>query len=377
MAHVQNNNESLFPPFYPDNQWHRAAEKDLRVHQAHQLRARALEHELHKLCGKDFPGKEHIEAHLRQKYRLNRSARTLRSTLSSVESFMVFLKERGRTHLDGITRGDLEAFIEHEQERGLKSSTVNTRLKMIKAFVRSVMEQGVVQPDVLSRRLSIKVPEGLPRAIVAEDLRRLLNVVEDVRDWAMVMVLLRTGMRIGELLHTRVNDVLMHERKILIFEAQKNGVGRIVYLSDDAVVALRAWFEKRDPHKEFLFYARGRHAMSYSTAREMFHQYLVKAGLSHKGYSLHCLRHSFATELLNAGMRLECLQQLLGHGSLEMTRRYAKLTDKTREEEYFRAMAVIEKGERDGAYRIDSELQAILEEKELLGSHREELYEHP
>jgi site-specific recombinase XerD len=47
---------------------------------------------------------------------------------------------------------------------------------------------------------------------------------------------------------------------------------------------------------------------------------------------------------LNAGMRLECLQQLLGHHNIEMTRRYARLTDKTREQEYFRAMAIIEKG---------------------------------
>jgi len=378
MIRVQNSDEFHSRAFPTNNEWHSvAAEKTFRNHQAHQLRTRALELGLRKLCGEDLPGKEHLERYLRQKYRLNCSAHTIRNTLSSIQPFLVFLRSSGKTHLEQITRGDLEAFIEHKQDRGLKSSTVNARLKVVKGFVRFLMEQGVVQPDALSRRLTIKVPEGLPRAMEQDDVRRLLSVVEDVRDRAMVMVLLRTGMRIGELLNKRVNDVLLHERKIVIFEAQKTRVGRVVYLSDDAVVALRAWFEKREPQREFLFYARGRHNMSYSTARTMFHQYLLRAGLSHKGYSLHCLRHSFATELLNAGMRLECLQQLLGHGSLEMTRRYAKLTDKTREEEYFRAMAVIERGERDGAYRIDSELQAILEEKELLSSHREELHEHP
>ena len=69
-----------------------------------------------------------------------------------------------------------------------------------------------------------------------------------------------------------------------------------------------------------------------------------KAGLEHKGYTLHSLRHTFATELLNAGMRLECLQVLLGHHNIEETRRYARLSDRTREEEYFRAMDKIEKG---------------------------------
>ena len=72
--------------------------------------------------------------------------------------------------------------------------------------------------------------------------------------------------------------------------------------------------------------------------------YITKAELTHKGYTPHTLRHTFATELLNAGMRLECLQVLLGHRNIEETRRYARLTDKTREEEYFKAMAIVEKG---------------------------------
>ena len=66
---------------------------------------------------------------------------------------------------------------------------------------------------------------------------------------------------------------------------------------------------------------------------------------------MHSLRHTYASELLNAGMRLECLQKLMGHQDIEMTGRYARLTDITRKEEYFRAMAKIEKGEIDGDYR--------------------------
>ena len=75
--------------------------------------------------------------------------------------------------------------------------------------------------------------------------------------------------------------------------------------------------------------------------------------LAEASYSLHSLRHTFASELLNAGMRLECLQQLLGHSCIEMTRRYARLTDKTREQEYFKAMAIIEAGGIDGSDRCD------------------------
>jgi site-specific recombinase XerD len=110
--------------------------------------------------------------------------------------------------------------------------------------------------------------------------------------------------------------------------------------------------------------------MSYSTARSRFEKYIVKAGLTHKGYTLHTLRHTFATELLNAGMRLECLQVLLGHRNIEETRRYARLTDKTREEEYFKAMAIIERGDSRGNDRCDHELEAIFEKAELCTEYR-------
>ncbi len=63
----------------------------------------------------------------------------------------------------------------------------------------------------------------------------------------------------------------------------------------------------QSPHSAFLFYAAGRPTMSYSKARLLFETYLQRAGLGDKGYTLHALRHTFATELLNAGMRIECL----------------------------------------------------------------------
>jgi site-specific recombinase XerD len=110
--------------------------------------------------------------------------------------------------------------------------------------------------------------------------------------------------------------------------------------------------------------------MSYSTARCIFTRYIAKAELTHKGYTPHTLRHTFATELLNAGMRLECLQVLLGHRNIEETRRYARLTDKTREEEYFKAMAIIERGDSRGNDRCDHELAAIFEKAELRTEYR-------
>jgi len=150
-----------------------------------------------------------------------------------------------------------------------------------------------------------------------------------------------------------------------------------VYFSDDCRDALKSWLDRRDSQKEFLFYAHGRDTFSYSSAWVMFDRYLKRAGLAHKGYTIHCLRHTFASELLNARMRLECLQPLLGHDSIQVTRRYARLTDKAREEEYFRAMAIIERGAIDGTYRLDHQLQTIPQEAKRLTPHGQKLYDEP
>jgi integrase/recombinase XerD len=304
---------------------------------------RELERILQKLSVLEIPGKKHVEDYLRDHHRRQSKPNTIRNTLVTLSGFLTLIGKRERGCLEEISREDVEVWIEHEQDRGMKPRTVNTRLRTLKAFLRFLIESNVCQPEVLSKRMSVKIPDSLPRAIDPQDIKRLLMVLDKSRDRAMVMVLLRTGMRVGELLNTLVSEVNLKERRIEIFEAEKNRVGRVVYVSDDARDALKAWLKQRDPHQEFLFYGLRGTPLTYPAARMMFVKYLDKAGLSSKGYSLHCLRHSFATELLNAGMSLPCLQQLLGHSSIEMTLRYARLSDKTREQEYFKAMAIIER----------------------------------
>ena len=147
-----------------------------------------------------------------------------------------------------------------------------------------MIDQELVDPRLLARRITVKVPESLPRAIDPEDVKRLLKVVKDTRNRAMILVLLRTGMRIGELLDLKLRDVNLRQRRIEIYEAMKNRVGRVVYLSGDSHGALKKWFKKRDEHKEFVFYGIGRHAMTYQGARAMFAKYLVRAELENRGY---------------------------------------------------------------------------------------------
>jgi integrase/recombinase XerD len=178
----------------------------------------------------------------------------------------------------------------------------------------------------------------------------LFSVIDNIRDRAFFLTLLRTGMRVGELLDLQTTDVHLPEKKVLIYMGEKNYRGRVVYLGTDAVEALAAWMAVRAAHQDMLFYSSQRPTIGYASIRVKFKECLEKAGLAGKGYTIHCLRHTFASEMLNAGLRLEVLQQLLGHSSIEVTRQYARLTDVTREEEYFRAMEIIERGEINGCY---------------------------
>ena len=240
-------------------------------------------------------GTEHVKAYLCGFNRRGCCANTLRGNFSAIYLFLLFLKGLGRSSLDTVVRDDLAAFVEHEQDRGLKPYTVFIRLRFLYAFFSYLIERDVACPDLIKKKMRIKVPDTLPRAIDPQDISKLLSVINHIRNRAMIIVLLRTGIRIGELLGLRCEDVNLREKRIEIFEARKTRTGRVVYLSDDARGALRVWLKKRDAEKSHIFYTQGRSTMSYETARTMFKKYLDKAGLSHKGFTLHCLRHTFAS----------------------------------------------------------------------------------
>ena len=251
----------------------------------------AIDRILQKISKMELPEREHFESYMRHKWRMNHKPSTLLNSFHAVSSFLTFYRGLGKSQLRDIMRDDIEAFIEHEQDRGLKVTTARTRLNSLWAFLRFLIEQDFINEHILKRKIKLKVPDFLPRAIAPGDVRKLLGAIKETRARALILVLLRTGMRIGEVLRLNVRDLDVRERKIHIYEGEKNCLGRVVYLSDDALMALKLWLGKRNPDTEYLFPGLQHKHLGYTQARNIFVKHICAAGLQNKGYMIHSLRH--------------------------------------------------------------------------------------
>ena len=126
---------------------------------------------LKQLAKKGLFGRQYVKDYLYDLKRRNCRANTILSYVRMLMVFLFYLKERGRTFLETITREDLSRFIEHGQDRGMQPNTVSSRLRLLYAFIRYLVDLEVVHPDLLKRKMRVKVPDALPRAIDPEEIK--------------------------------------------------------------------------------------------------------------------------------------------------------------------------------------------------------------
>jgi site-specific recombinase XerD len=270
---------------------------------------------------------------------------TLTAVVRTLPAFLRQLPEKRQIilakDLTQTTTQDISAFITAAQASGLAPSTMNTKVSLLAGFFEYLHEEGQMpQQPVLRRRHRLLTPTVLPKPIPDADLAAFFQAIDPIRDRLIFLLMLRCGLRVSEVCALAWDAIDLNTDPGRINHG-KGQVDRIVYLSPDVKRTLAVWRAHHTPGV-YLFPSPKRHRahLFRSQINVLMDQYLAAAGLT-RHYSPHCLRHTFATHLLNAGVSLEVLKELMGHHSISLTLRYAQLYDTTRKHQYETAMGKI------------------------------------
>lgn len=262
------------------------------------------------------------------------------------------VEQRGVQALTDVRRRHLYDYVEHRLGLGKAVKTVNGDLRNFQGFLLFLQEQEYPVPRALLRIPGLKEPERLPQHLTDEQVRLLRDDFEArlsraahpyqrrdaLLDLAFFHLLWQCGLRKGEVEELRLEDLDLAGRKLSV----RNGKGmkdRTVFLTDATVHALSAYLAMRGvgPTDHVFLYR------NQPISRCLIHGRLKAAG-QRAGVRLHAhrLRHTCATQLLNAGCPVTSIQKLLGHKKLNTTMVYARAYDATVEADYFAAMGHIE-----------------------------------
>lgn len=272
------------------------------------------------------------------------------ATIRALKSFAVLMPAaRQSTLYDDLTQttpADIDAWIEASCRQPLAPGTIATRLRVVQGFFAFLCDQGFLrQSPIRLPRHHILVPQDLPRPMAEDEVSAFFRVIDALRDRTMFLLMLRCGLRVGEVSRL-LWSALDLTRGTVRVENSKGHVDRVVYLSPDVAKALRQWHGLQAAEAPSVFPSRvkrkGGTALTARQIRNRMTRYLQLAGIT-KAYSPHSLRHTFATQLLNAGASLEVVKELMGHRSLDVTLRYTHLYDRTKRSPYDQAMAQVEK----------------------------------
>jgi integrase/recombinase XerD len=208
-------------------------------------------------------------------------------------------------------------------QRHLQWNSVNVIVTGLKFFYAHVVHRPDVAPTIPPRR----TPHPLPEVLSAAELERLFAVTTNRKHRALFMTTYAAGLRVSEAISLQARHI-DSQRGVIRVEHGKRDKDRYTLLSPRLLQELRDYWRVCRP-VTWLFPSRDpqRH-LNDETARTVFLQAKARAGISKAG-NIHCLRHSFATHLLEAGVDLRTIQVLLGHASILTTSRYLRVRSQT------------------------------------------------
>lgn len=193
----------------------------------------------------------------------------------------------------------------------------------ISFFFRHVQKRPYVVPSFIYPAKSTK----LPPVMLPEEIKSLIDAVKNLKHRTILMLLYSTGMRISEAANCRIADIDSKNMRIKIVQG-KGAKDRFTILSQQVLQELRAYYIIYKP-TEYLFNGyRPGNRYSVRSIQHLMEKTLAKIGLENKNYTVHTIRHSFATHLVDNGADLHTVKELLGHTSLQTTMKYLHLSSK-------------------------------------------------
>jgi site-specific recombinase XerD len=304
---------------------------------------------------------ETIERYRRSLKRKNFSAHTIKNYMNRIDRFILWLS----VPLGSVGRREIGAYVDHLLEKRLSPKTITCHLQTIRLLFDYLADEEGVALENPVRKISIRLPKPLPRHLKDSDVDKFLAFVKDVRDKAMFMLMLRCGLRVEEVAHLTTDAIDYRKRQVFVASG-KGAKDRVVYLSDDARAALEAYLPMRSSKAKRLFLVRKGPMkgtpISVRGIQKRIEYYGRKIGLP---VSCHRLRHTMATQLLNADADLSSIQDLLGHAHITTTQRYCRAANLKVQRDYYKAMEMVlqRTQERDEKDRKNAERRWVIPTK--------------
>ena len=254
-----------------------------------------------------------------------KSKRYSESTIGTyIDSIQTFLRYYAAKNLNEITNEDLINFNnDYILANHYSASYQNQIVNAVKLFFRSV-ENKQMQPELIHRP---KTQRLLPNVLSKEEIKLILNAHGNIKHKAMLSLIYSCGLRRSELLHLKLADI-DSKRGLVIIRQSKGRKDRIAPLSEKILELLRDYYNAYKP-KEWLFEGQsGKGQYDERSLASVLKQALEKSNIT-KPVSLHWLRHSYATHLLENGTDLRYIQEILGHSSSRTTEIYTHVSNKS------------------------------------------------
>ncbi|OFY48279.1 MAG: hypothetical protein A2W85_13960 [Bacteroidetes bacterium GWF2_41_31] len=249
----------------------------------------------------------------------NYSANSIRNY---VHSFNLFQRVTQYQNPDTLTEIQIVKHLAGMNEKGLSASSLNLLINALKYYFRTVLKRD---------GFDIRIPRPrkehhLPTVLTMEECARIFSFVENPKHKLLLLMGYGAGLRRSEIVQLRWEDILFDEHKIHVRQSKGNK-DRIVMLPYSIVVSLND-YRVLYPSNDWVFAGQYKgEALSGRTVQTVMRNAVIKAGLE-KRATVHTLRHSFATHLLETGTDIRYIQQLLGHSSIKTTMVYTHITPK-------------------------------------------------